>query len=135
MKKELRGFSSFFAANKREVIVLTSATLFFTLAYYHPVGNDTPWNDAFTSALYYLVLPLIVVLLLRQNPLDFGLGLGQIKTWCLYVVIICLVLTPILFITARSSAFQVYYAKDNFNFINYCDFLINKILPEIIKLF
>jgi len=114
LSKELQNFFSFFANNKVEVVVFISATLFLTLERYHPV-----WNDWVSSLLYYGVLPVIVVLLLRRNPLHFGLGIGDIKMWSLYFAITCLVLAPILYAASRFTSFQNYYITENFNLTQY----------------
>ena len=114
MRKELQNISSFLVTNKSEIIIFTFAILFLTLADYHPI-----WNHWFSSFLYYAILPVGVVLFLRRNPLDFGLRIGRIKIWGLYVVIICLLITPILFAASHLTAFQSYYTREDFDLIQY----------------
>ena len=114
MRKELQNISSLLKTNKREIVIFTCATLFLTLANYHPV-----WNYWFSSLLYYAILPVGVVLSLRRNPLDFGLRIGQIKVWGLYVIIICLLITPILFAASHLTAFQTYYTREDFDLVRY----------------
>jgi membrane protease YdiL (CAAX protease family) len=70
--------------------------------------------------LYYAILPVLVVLLvLRRNPLDIGLGPGNIRIWGLHVLITCLVAVPILLGTSRFAPFQSYYKVEDFNFLSY----------------
>jgi membrane protease YdiL (CAAX protease family) len=59
------------------------------------------------------------VVLLRKNPLDFGLKWGNSRVWGYYVAIVCLIAAPILFATSLTPAFQKYYSIENFNLINY----------------
>jgi uncharacterized protein len=115
LKNELTNITVFFTKYKSEVIVFSFATLFLTLAKYHPVGNY--W---FSSFIYYFLLPVLVTAIsLRRNPLDFGLRIGNIKFWGTFVLLTCLILAPILLIGSRFSAFQKYYDVNNFNLIRY----------------
>jgi hypothetical protein len=76
--------------------------LCLSLHRYHPV-----WNDWVSDLLYYAALPILtIVVLLRRNPLDFGLKWGEYKVWSYYVAIVCLVAAPILFATSLTPAFQ-----------------------------
>jgi uncharacterized protein len=110
---------SFLKNYQAEIIVLCSTGLFLSLARYRPVVNE--W---FNSLLYYLVLPVLVIyLLLRKNPLDFGFRIGNFKYWGPLVGITLLVLTPILLISSRFASLQAYYRVEHFNFTQY--FLIN----------
>ena len=109
----------FLRSYRAEVIVLCSTGLFLSLARYRPEINE--W---FNSLLYYAILPvLVIVLLLRKNPLDFGFRLGNFKYWGPLVGITLLILTPILLISSRFASLQSYYKVDNFNFSQY--FIIN----------
>jgi len=115
LQKELKGIYLFLKRNKNEVVVISFATLFLTLDKYNPI-----WNEWFSSLIYYAVLPIIViVVLLRRNPLDFGFRFGNPRIWGIYVAATCLVAVPILYIASLSPSFQSYYKIEQFNLINY----------------
>jgi uncharacterized protein len=119
LKQEFSSLFTFLKTWKNEAIVLSLAMLFLSLHHYHPV-----WNQWFSSLFYFAILPLLVIIiLLRKNPLDFGLRWGEAKIWGRYVGIFCLIAAPVLFFTAFSPEFQNYYKIGNFNLISY--FCIN----------
>ena len=114
-KRELRAIGVFLKDYNNEAIVLGSAMLFLALKNYHPLGEE--WTS---ELFYYLLLPvLVIVFILRKNPLDFGLRLGDVKKWLAYVGITCLIGAPILYTVSRLSPFQSYYDLQNFNFWSY----------------
>src|SRR4030042_3609818 len=97
-KQELRELASFFKRNYREIVVIGFSALFLTLAGYHPIGP--PW---ISSLIYFAVLPILTItVILRRNPLDFGLRLGNFKVWGFYVIATLIVALPILYIASRS---------------------------------
>ena len=68
LKEEPYGINQFLKRNGSEAIIIVSATLFITLDQYHPIQNE--WLSTF---LYYAVFPILVILIvMRKNPLDFG---------------------------------------------------------------
>lgn len=115
MAKEFRNILAFLAANKNETVILVSAVLLLTFAEYHPV-----WNYWFNSLFYYAIIPVGVLLLLKKNPLDYGLGLGKVRIWGPYVIVICLICVPILIAASYLGNLQSYYTKENFEFLRYC---------------
>jgi membrane protease YdiL (CAAX protease family) len=58
-------------------------------------------------------------LILRRNPLDFGLRWGNAKLWVPHVIVACLILVPILYVSSLLPDFQKYYHQENFHFWNY----------------
>jgi membrane protease YdiL (CAAX protease family) len=119
IKKEYCLAGKFVRSYGREIIVLASACLFFSLCDYHHLGSQ--WLD---HVIYYGILPVFVILvILGKNPLDFGLRPGDYKKWVIWVVAAILVLTPILWFSAQLDTLQSYYLREDFNFINY--FLLN----------
>jgi uncharacterized protein len=92
-------------------VVICFALLFLTFNYYYPV-----WNSWFSSLLFFFILPiLVIVVVLRKNPLDFGLRWGDIRLWGKYVAIFCAVAFIVLLISAFSPELQKYYRMQNFN--------------------
>jgi membrane protease YdiL (CAAX protease family) len=109
-RDESQAIGRFMSEYRNEIIVLGSAMLFLSLGEYHPLPY--PW---LSSLVYYAVLPLLViVLLLRKNPLDFGFRLGDVRKWLAYVGITCLIGAPILYFSSRGAAFQGYYDMMHF---------------------
>jgi hypothetical protein len=108
LKEEFAGISQFLKWYGREAIIIVSAALFITLDRYHPVGRDY-----MSTFIYYGICPILVILLImRKNPLDFGLKLGNPKVWGFYVVVICVVATAILYGSSFIPALQRYYRMD-----------------------
>ncbi|MFC2027845.1 CPBP family intramembrane glutamic endopeptidase [Chloroflexota bacterium] len=115
VKNELGGMWFFLIRNHNEAIIICTAVLFLTLQEYHSFGAR--WSD---GLFYYALLPLAtIVILLRKNPLDFGLRLGNIRLWSIYVAITCIVAFPILLIASRFSSFEDYYTVGDFNLPTY----------------
>jgi membrane protease YdiL (CAAX protease family) len=107
--------SSFLLNNWREIVILSSAVLFFSFKYYHMVLNE--W---FSSLLYFGFLPILVIMLiLRRNPLNFGLRWGKVKFWGPQVIVTCLILVPILYFSSLLPVFQKYYRQENFHLGTY----------------
>jgi uncharacterized protein len=115
LKTELTGLGRFFQRNANETVIIVSAALFLTLNHYHPIGPA--WLSWF---LYYGVFPLIVVLVvLRKNPLDFGLRWGEPRIWGWYVLIFCVIAGLVLWASTSDSSLQKYYSQANFNIFWY----------------
>lgn len=105
---------SFFRRNYREIVILGLGALFLTLATYHPIGP--PWVS---SLIYFAILPILTIIILRRNPLDFGLRLGNFKVWGFYVIVTLIVAIPILYVASRSSALAEYYTRQQFDVVKY----------------
>jgi membrane protease YdiL (CAAX protease family) len=96
-------------------LILAAACFFLSLERYHPLHND--WLD---QLLYFAILPvLVIVLLLRKNPLNFGLKTGNFRIWGPWTGLTILVLTPILLFSSRLPSLQTYYRTEHFNFVRY----------------
>jgi membrane protease YdiL (CAAX protease family) len=115
LKMEFRGIFPFLKRNYGEVVIISSATLFLIVNRYHPIGP--PWAS---SLIYFAILPLLTVLLiLRRNPLDFGLRFGNFKAWSFHVVASFIIALPILYIASRNSLLAEYYTITQFNLLKY----------------
>jgi len=120
IRRELGVISDQIRRNRRELLVICSAVLFLTLARYHSIGES--WADA---VVFYAALPLAVILLLmRRNPVDFGLRPGNWRLWCVYVAVTCLASCPILFAFSKADSLHTYYSLYDFDIWSY--------LPRII---
>ena len=114
-RRELSAIGLFLKTYRNEIIVIGFATLFLCLEEYHPIGND--WLN---SLFYFLFLPILVIVgLLRKNPLDFGLRLGDARKWAAYVGLTVVIGAPILYATSRMAAFQGYYDMQDFSVARY----------------
>jgi membrane protease YdiL (CAAX protease family) len=120
LRRELSAIKYQTAQNQREILVICSAVLFLALARYHSFGEA--WTDA---VVFYAALPLVVILLLmRRNPLDFGLSLGDWRLWGVYVAVTCLAACPVLFAFSKVDSLNTYYSLNGFDIWSY--------LPRII---
>jgi len=107
-KQELSEMYSFFKNNFKEAVILCMSTLFLVLAICRPIGASLVVN----YLVYYIVLPVFTVLfILRENPLDFGLRVGNYKLWGFYVAITVLTAIPVLYIGSLFPSIGKYYTK------------------------
>ncbi len=114
-KEELGGIKEFFKRNGREIVIVVFATLFFVLHKYRPIQNE--WLSVF---LYYGVFPILtIIIILRKNPLDFGLRWGNPRIWWFYVFVTCVIAAAILYASSFSTSLQDYYRQADFNLFTY----------------
>ncbi len=114
-KQELGEIYSFIKNNYSETVVLCTSTLFLVLAICRPISSSLIVN----YLVYYAILPIFTILIiLRKNPLDFGLRLGDYKLWSFYVVITVVIAIPVLYIGSLFSSVGQYYSK-SFNFYSF----------------
>ena len=114
-KNELVELYRFFKGNYSTVVVIGLATLFLTLNEYYPILHY--WLSAL---IYYAALPILsIIVLLRRNPLDFGLRLGNWRIWLFHVVVSLLIWLPILFIASRFSSLEDFYTIPQFDSLKY----------------
>ena len=107
-RQELQEIYSFFKNNYREAIVLCMSTLFLVLAICRPIGSSL----VLSYTVYYIILPMFTILIiLRKNPLDFGLRIGDYKLWGFYVAITVLIAIPVLYIGSHFSSVGHYYTR------------------------
>ena len=115
VKQEIIGLYQFLKRNFNEVVVLCSAALFLSLHSYHQI-----WNQWFSSLFYFAILPILVIfLLLRRSPLDYGFRLGRFGIWGRYVGVFCIIAALVLFFANFSPELHKYYKIDNFNLVSY----------------
>ncbi|MCP4136307.1 MAG: CPBP family intramembrane metalloprotease [bacterium] len=115
LKTELKELGYFIKRNYKEILVVSLAALFFILHKYHRLNPQ--W---FSQFIYYGILPLTALVLLRGNPLKNGLGLGNVRIWGVHVLIACFVAFVIILIASQFSSMSGYYGvKKSFSFFNY----------------
>jgi len=114
LKKELQEIASFFNRNYREIVIVSLATLLLTLNRYFPIGPL--WTS---SLIYFAILPILTIVILRRNPLDFGLRFGNSRVWCFHVIASFIIALPILYIASRSSSLAAYYTIQQFDAVKY----------------
>ena len=111
LKTELEELYKFIKRNWTEAAVISLATLFLLLAKYHPLPNKL-----ISDLLYYFALPIVSILLvLRRNPLDFGLRLGNVKIWSAHLLLAFPIIFVIVYWMTSTSGVQHYYRSPNFN--------------------
>jgi membrane protease YdiL (CAAX protease family) len=101
---EAKSLYQLFKSNANETIVIGSAVLFIILNRYFVV-----WNYWFSTFFYFGLLPLVVILFMRKNPLDYGLRWGKPRVWVFWVIITCLLAGIILFSVSFLPSLQGYY--------------------------
>lgn len=107
-RKELPEIYSFFKNIYTETVILCMATLFLVLGRYQPIGSSL----TLSYLIYYAILPVLTILIiLRKNPLDYGLKVGNYKLWGFYVAITVLIGIPVLYIGSLFSSVGQYYTK------------------------
>jgi len=114
LKKELQEIASFFNRNYREIVIVSLATLLLTLNRYFPIGPL--WTS---SLIYFAILPILTIVILRRNPLDFGLRFGNFKVWRFHVIASFIIALPILYIASHSSSLAAYYTIQQFDAVKY----------------
>lgn len=114
-RQELGELAAFIKRNYREIAVICLGTLFLTLNRYFPIGPV--WASAL---LYFAALPLLAItILLRRNPLSFGLQLGKVKIWSLHTAVTMAVAVPILYVSSLMAPLEHFYTMPGFNIARY----------------
>jgi membrane protease YdiL (CAAX protease family) len=88
------------------VTVTVASTLLLIIDAYHQVTA----SKVYGSLLLYLVVPLLIILLIfRDNPADYGFRLGDWKLGLLLTLAAILITTPIIWLTGHAGTMQSYY--------------------------
>jgi membrane protease YdiL (CAAX protease family) len=114
-KTELRELYAFLRRYSRETIVTSIAALCLALDEYHPIQPE--WVS---SLVYYAIIPILSILfLLRRNPLDFGLRLGNWRLWGFHLAVVVILGLPILYAASRIPSVADYYTQEEFRLVRY----------------
>ena len=102
---ELSDLKAFVRNNGFEILVVSLSTLSFILFRYHSFGSLLV-----RYSVLYLAIPTAGLLLIRRNPLDTGLRLGDYRRWLVHVLVACSVSLVIVLLGARFESVGAYYA-------------------------
>jgi hypothetical protein len=96
------------SSRTQAIIVIVISTLCYCLMDYHSPFRQRTWD----GLLFYFAIPfLTIVLVLRQNPLKWGLSLGEWK-WTLGLTLAgASGAAVLLWLATRMPVFQAYYAR------------------------
>ncbi len=87
--------------------LIVLATVVPMLDYY---GHKFTSTKAYDRIIWYFVIPMLVILLLlRESPAEYGFRLGKWQTGLAWVVGACTGMTLILWFVARQPGMQQYY--------------------------
>jgi membrane protease YdiL (CAAX protease family) len=90
----------------RAAIILISSTLLLIIRYHHTLLGD----DTISSFVFYFLIPLgIVVFILREDPRDFGLRLGNWRKGALFSLLGIALMGAVIAGLAQVPEFQQYY--------------------------
>src|SRR5512141_853777 len=90
------------------VTITVVSTLVLLLSYYHRFT----FSRAIDQTLLFLVIPMLIILLVfRENPRDYGFSLGDWKAGVVITLGAILLIAPVLWLVARGGAMQEYYQK------------------------
>jgi membrane protease YdiL (CAAX protease family) len=101
----------------RAMLVVIVSTLLLTVDRYHRFLPGEGYVETLTAkaverTVLYLVIPLLIILLiLRDHPSEYGFSLGKWKEGLLWAVGAIVVLAPILYFTSRIPAMVRFYAS------------------------
>lgn len=85
------------------------STLIPMLDYYNHRLTGTKAYDRF---IFYFVIPMLIILVVfRDPPQDYGFQLGNWRTGLIWVVVGCVGMAVILWFVSRTTAMQQYYSS------------------------
>jgi membrane protease YdiL (CAAX protease family) len=95
------------------VIVAVTTVVLLTDHYVDGVRGADPFlAQAIDRAFLYGVVPLAVLLILRERPFDYGLRLGSWRVGMALAIGLALVATPLILVVSRLPEFTAYYRRD-----------------------
>ena len=95
----------------RTAIILISSTLLLILRYHHTILGD----DTISAFAFYFLIPVgIIIFVLREDPRDFGLRLGDWRKSALFSLLGIALMGVVILGLARMTEFQEYYRLAGF---------------------
>lgn len=73
-------------------------------------GLSAMEQKAWDRMIYYFLIPMLTLLLFRENPLEFGFTFGKWPEGLLWTIGACLGMSLILWFVARSDSMAAYYS-------------------------
>jgi membrane protease YdiL (CAAX protease family) len=101
----------------RATLIVITSTLLLMVDHYHRFIPSESFNQSLTSkaierTVLYLIIPLlIIVLIFRDKPSEYGFGVGNWREGLLWTGGVIVVMAPILYLSARTPAMVDYYAR------------------------
>jgi len=90
----------------RAAIILISSTLLLIIRHYHTVLGD----ETISSFVFYCLIPLgIIIFILREDPRDFGLRVGNWRKGALFSLLGIALMGVVIVGLAQVTEFQQYY--------------------------
>ncbi|RMH01437.1 MAG: CPBP family intramembrane metalloprotease [Chloroflexi bacterium] len=84
------------------------STIIPMLDYYQHRLTSLKAHDRF---IFYFILPMLIILILfRESPTNYGFQIGNWRTGLKWVIPVCMIMAVILLFLARTPAMQSYYA-------------------------
>lgn len=112
---EYKEIKEFVEENSKVILILGVSTLSLILNWYHQVTS----SQAISQFIYFIIIPIFVIcFVLRDNPIHYGIRIGNFSIWVKYVIITILFSMPILFFASRFSQISKFYSKQ-FNYFSY----------------
>ena len=88
------------------VLITVVSTLLLMVDAYHRLTPDKGYD----RTVLYLLIPLVIVLVVfRENPKEYGFSLGDWKVGLILTVIGILLIAPVLWLVSRGEAMRAYY--------------------------
>ncbi len=111
LKFELKEIYAFLKRNYYEVVITATATAGIIFCKYY-----TTAPQLITFPLCYVLFPLVIIIfVLRENPIDYGLGLGNYRVWGFHLLLAMLIITILLLVVSGIGSLNQYYSIRNFN--------------------
>jgi len=102
---EAKRMKALLVAERLPAMILLSSTLFLIASRYIPTSPKIAG-----TLLYYMIMPLLaIVLILRKNPVNFGLRAGQWRVGLAHVAAAGSLSILLAMIAAKLPAFREYY--------------------------
>ena len=89
-------------------LIIVLGTVLPMLDYY---SHRITGTKAYDRIVLYLVIPMVIILLLfRDRPAEYGFRVGNWRTGLMWTVVGCVFMAVVLWFVARTPALQRYYA-------------------------
>jgi len=102
------------------VTITVISTLLFMVDYYHQISSYKYWD----RVILYLVIPLlIIVFIFRENPKEYGFGLGDWKAGLIITTLGILIMAPVIYYLGHGDESMKAYYQPYVNGLPWTTFL------------